>query len=106
MTSWTKPFLVVSAVFIASPALAQGYDIVILNGQVMDPETRYDATANVGVKDGRIAVITQEEISGAETIDASWHIVTAGFIDQHFHWTRPVGYKLALRDGVTTAMDL
>ena len=29
-----------------------------------------------------------------------------GFSDTHFHWTRPLGYKLALRDGVTSAMDL
>lgn len=77
-----------------------------LNGRVMDSETLYDATANVGVKDGRIAVITKEPISGSETIDAAGHVVTAGFIDQHFHFPRPFGYKLALRDGVTSAMDL
>jgi hypothetical protein len=39
----------------AIPAAAQDYDLVILNGRVMDPETRYDAVANVGVKDGRFA---------------------------------------------------
>ncbi len=92
--------------FTASGAIAQDYDLVILNGRVMDPETRYDAIANVGVKDGQIAAITKDDLSGTKTIDASGHLVTAGFIDQHFHWTRPVGYKLALRDGVTTAMDL
>ena len=43
----------------AIPAIAQDYDLVILNGRVMDPETKYDKVANVGVKGGRIAVITE-----------------------------------------------
>ena len=88
------------------PAYAQTYDLVINNGRVMDPETAYDAVANVGIKDGRIATITSEKIAGKEVIDASGLVVAPGFIDTHFHWTRPIGYKLALRDGVTTAMDL
>jgi N-acyl-D-amino-acid deacylase len=41
--------------FAVIPVQAQDYDLVILNGRIMDPETRYDAVANVGVKDGRFA---------------------------------------------------
>ena len=82
------------------------YDVVILNGRVMDPETRYDAVANVGVKDGRIAVITKDKITGRETIDATGHVVAPGFIDAHFHYTGIFGAKVALRDGRTTLMDL
>ena len=92
--------------FAAQPALAEDYDLVILGGRVMDPETQYDAVANVGVKDGRIAVITKQKIKGQETIKARGLVVAPGFIDTHFHWPRPVGYKLALRDGITTPMDL
>jgi hypothetical protein len=89
------------------PVFAQSpYDIVILNGRVMDPETNFDGIRNVGIKDGIIATITENEIAGSETIDATNHVVAPGFIDTHFHWTRPIGYKMALRDGVTTAMDL
>ena len=44
------------------PAMAADYDIVINNGRVMDPETNFDAIRNVGVKDGKIAVITEEAI--------------------------------------------
>ena len=87
-------------------AAADRYDLVITGGRVMDPETMFDAVANVGIKDGRIAVITNEAISGKETIEATGLVVAPGFIDTHFHWTRPMGYKLGLRDGVTTAMDL
>lgn len=98
--------LLISLIATASSALADNYDLVITNGRVMDPETVFDSVANVGIKDGRIAIITTDEISGEKTIDASGLIVAPGFIDTHFHWTRPIGYKFALRDGVTTAMDL
>jgi len=91
---------------LALPAIAADYDLVINNGRVMDPETNYNQVANVGITDGKIAVITTDEIKGKETINAKGLVVAPGFIDTHFHWTRPLGYKLALRDGVTTAMDL
>ncbi len=91
---------------VAAPLHAQTYDLVITNGRVMDPETKYDAIANVGIRDDRIVTITKEKIAGREVIDATGLVVAPGFIDTHFHWTRPIGYKLALRDGVTTAMDL
>lgn len=96
-------FLVVA---FAPWAAAQQYDLVISGGRVMDPETLYDDVANVGIKDGRIAAITKDRITGRESIDATGLVVAPGFIDTHFHWPRPIGYKLALRDGVTTPMDL
>ena len=73
----------------------------------MDPETGLDAVRNVGIKDGRIAIITEESISGDETIDASNLVVAPGFIDTQNHghaiaWNAKIG----LRDGVTTPLDL
>jgi hypothetical protein len=94
------------AAFALAPAQAADYDLVILNGRVMDPETRLDAVRNVGVNDGKIAVITKDNIKGAETINAKGHVVSPGFIDTHFHAIDPLGEKLGLRDGVTSAMDL
>lgn len=90
----------------SSFSTAQDYDLVITNGRVMDPETQFDAVANVGIKGNKIIIITDKAIKGHEEIDAKGLVVAPGFIDTHFHWTRPIGYKLALRDGVTTAMDL
>jgi len=85
---------------------AQDYDLVILNGRVMDPETMYDGVANVGIKNGRIATITRDKIEGKEAIDVAGHVVAPGFIDTHWHSDRPWTNKLALRDGRTTVLDL
>jgi len=91
---------------LSTPLHAQSYDLVINGGRVMDPETMYDAIANVGVRDGRIVAITKEKITGKETIDAKGLVVAPGFIDTHFHAVDPFGTKLGVADGITTGMDL
>ncbi|MCP3997375.1 MAG: hypothetical protein GY722_20305 [bacterium] len=96
---------VLLTVVLAACAGAQDYDVVILNGRVMDPETQFDGVRNVGIRDGRIATITDKSITGKETIDATGHVVAPGFIDTEQHGLRPWGIKVNLRDGVTTQMD-
>ena len=86
--------------------LANTFDLVINHGRVMDPETKFDQVANVGIRDGRIAVITQESLQGERTIDATGLVVAPGFIDGHFHAVDRFATKLAVQDGVTTGMDL
>ena len=90
----------------AQPALAEDYDVVISNGRVMDPETQFDDVANVAVKDGRIVAISKQPMTGNETIDATGLVVAPGFIDTHYHAVDVFATKMALRDGVTTGMDL
>ncbi|HSG62288.1 MAG TPA: amidohydrolase family protein, partial [Pseudomonadales bacterium] len=89
-----------------SQASAENYDLVINNGRVMDPETMFDSIANVGIKNGRIAAITKSTLQGDQTIDATGLVVAPGFIDTHFHAVDRFATKLAVRDGVTTGMDL
>jgi len=98
--------MVISSLALALPAIGADYDIVINNGRVMDPETNFDDIRNVGIKDGRIAVITKDKIEGNETIDATRLVVAPGFIDGHQHCIEPYAYRLMLRDGRTTIMDL
>lgn len=117
VTSRSKPLLstcltaltVLAVVIMASAGraqVAQDYDLVILNGRVIDPETRLDAMRNVGVRNGRIEVVTEAEITGRETIDAGGLVVAPGFIDPHIHAFDPYSNRLLVRDGVTTALEL
>jgi N-acyl-D-aspartate/D-glutamate deacylase len=82
------------------------YDRVILGGRVMDPESDLDAVRNIGISDGRIAVITTEPVRGLETIDARGLVVAPGFIDIHTHGQTPETYQFYSLDGVTTALEL
>jgi N-acyl-D-glutamate deacylase len=98
--------LMTLALTMVTPVLAADYDLVILNGRVMDPETMYDAVANVGIKDGEIAAITKELITGDETIDANGHVVAPGFIDIHAHGQNIGDYRMQAMQGVTTMLEL
>jgi len=110
------PSMALLAVFLATGCLlscggdqsVQGtYDLVILGGHVMDPETGRDEVANVGILGDQIAVITSEVIEGTQTIDAAGHIVSPGFIDilSSIRAERKAHEDRAA-DGVTTAIGL
>src|SRR2546421_7878794 len=82
------------------------YDRVLLGGHVIDPATRLDAVRNIGLRGGRIAVITTRAIRGRDTVDAHGLVVAPGFIDLHAHGQTPETYRLYALDGVTTALEL
>ncbi|HWQ80584.1 MAG TPA: amidohydrolase family protein [Anaerovoracaceae bacterium] len=61
------------------------FDLAIKNGYVIDPSGRIHSKLNIGVKDGKVAAVTVEDISGSTEIDAGGLIVSPGFIDMHIH---------------------
>ena len=61
------------------------FDLVIRGGTVVDGSGGPRYSADVGVRDGRIAAIGVIKERGAEEIDAGGCAVTPGFIDVHTH---------------------
>jgi cytosine/adenosine deaminase-related metal-dependent hydrolase len=85
---------------------ARQYDLVLRGGRVIDPESGLDATMDVAVSHGRIAHIGNGLSPGPADLDATGHVVTAGFVDLHSHVTDIAGMRLRALDGVTTAFEL
>lgn len=65
--------------------------LLIKNGRIVDPATRFDSIADLAIEDGRIAAIGAglSAVEGAEVFDASGLIVAPGFIDMHVHLRDP-----------------
>ena len=82
------------------------YDVVLQGGRVMDPGSATDGVFNVGVLDGRVVAITEDDLEGAEALDVSGLVVAPGFIDLHAHGQDSVSARLQAQDGVTTQLDL
>lgn len=60
-------------------------DLVIKAGKVFDPRWESFKELNIGIKHGRIAALTEKDLSGNTVIDANGLIVSPGFIDIHSH---------------------
>ena len=82
------------------------YDLAVIGGRVIDPESGLDAIRNVGVRNGRIETLTDAHIEGNAVIDAVGLVVAPGFIDLHSHGQDAENYEVQARDGVTTALEL
>jgi dihydroorotase len=69
------------------------FDLAILGGRVIDPESRQDHIADVFVQDGVIKKIsprkTTTKVKAKEVIDAEGKIVVPGLIDMHAHLREP-----------------
>ena len=90
-------------------AIAQSgieYDIVLIGGRVIDPETKLDTIKNVGITKARIAQISSEQLKGKQTINVSGLVVAPGFIDLHVHGRTNKEQEYQLHDGLTTALEL
>lgn len=83
-----------------------GFELVLENGRVMDPETGLDAVRNIGITDGKITAISESKLVGGEIIDASGLVIAPGFIDFHAHGQNNKANEYQAHDGVTTALDL
>jgi dihydroorotase len=101
VTLWWK-----LAFFVCLPLLAQDYDVVIAGGRVMDPESGLDAVRSVGIRAGKIAVITEQPLTGRIVIQAAGRVVAPGFIDLHAHGQTNEANEYQAHDGVTTALEL
>lgn len=83
--------------------LSKTYDIVISNGRVINPETKLDREGlNVAVQEGKIALVTDQKLTGKREIDATGLVVSPGFIDNLSYDPNPVGVWNKIADGVTT----
>jgi len=93
--------------------------LLITGGRVVDPASQFDQTADVLIREGRIArigVIPKNRIpKGIKTIDARGCVVCPGLIDIHVHLREPgqsgketikTGAAAAARGGFTTILGM
>ncbi len=96
------------------------YDLLLVNGHVLDDKNRIDAIDDVGIKDGKVAAVAAHlnPKDALKTIDVKGLYVTPGLIDLHTHVYTGTGEKgsyagdlslypdgFTLRNGVTTIVD-
>ena len=103
---WISLMVLVCIVAFAAEAQTTSYDLVVANGRVMDPASGLDAVRHIGITSGRIAVVSEAPLRGARVIDARNHVVAPGFIDLHEHGQADEAYRMMVRDGVTSALEL
>ena len=95
-----------SSFFVIPTHAREIYDVVLLNGRVIDPESKLDAVRNIGISRGRIEVISSRQLSGREVINVHGLVVSPGFIDLHQHGQNDENYRFKAMDGVTMALEL
>src|SRR6266568_9647042 len=92
--------------------MAQGFDLVLRGGRVIDPAQGIDAVCDVAVANGRIAAVGAYLPAAETTIDVRGALVLPGMIDTHAHVFRHVTGRFGLdadmvgvRSGVTILVD-
>lgn len=102
-----KNFLYLVFLLIYSPILAQQFDVVLMNGRIVDGAGNPWYRGNVGIKNGKITAVGTFATSKAKRIiDVQGSIIAPGFIDIHTHVEEslpkiPTADNF-IHDGVTT----
>jgi len=90
---------------------ASTFDVVITGGRYFDGTGGPSALRHIGIKDGRIAAVSETPLQYQGTprvIDAYGHWITPGFLDTHTHYDAEMivapSLSESVRHGVTTVL--
>jgi len=82
------------------------HDLVVAGGRLVDPANGIDGIRHLGIDDGTVTEVSDSPLSGRDVIDATGRVVCPGFVDLHTHTPTDLGAYLAVRSGITTALEL
>jgi N-acyl-D-aspartate/D-glutamate deacylase len=86
-------------------AATHTFDLVVRGGRVIDPDSGYDAVADVGIDGGTVTAIGTG-LRGTTALDANGLVVAPGFIDILSYEPNEYGIWFKVADGVTTNLGL
>src|SRR3990172_7726501 len=82
-------------------------NVLIKNGQVIDPANKVDEKLDILLTDGKIARLGKPgsiPAEGAQVVEASGRLVVPGLIDMHVHLREPGSeYKETIKTGAAAA---
>lgn len=81
------------------------HEIVIKNGMVYISKTNSFEKRNIGIADGKIQIISEEELNGREVINAEGQFVYPGLIDAHCHFLGYAKFNNAVNLVGTTSLQ-
>ena len=88
------------------------HDLALINGRAVLPGGVVEHV-NIGVREGKIATLTDAALDAEETIDVEGLTVLPGLVDEHFHVFRGYGWetypgatRAAAKGGITTVVDM
>jgi dihydroorotase len=108
------PRAVVSVLLLTAPLAGQEiYDLLLKNGQVIDPKNNRNGRFDVAISGNKIARVARNlpVTQARNAVDVSQFYVTPGLIDIHTHfdaqgaWPNLQPDHMTLTNGVTTAVD-
>jgi N-acyl-D-amino-acid deacylase len=108
-----RPVLILTTVITSLTALPTAqrpvFDVLIVNGRVLDGSGNPWIGVDIGILGGRIAALGTLDGAAATTVDARGRYVSPGFIDVHSHAREGLEGQLnhaepLLAQGITTAM--
>jgi cytosine/adenosine deaminase-related metal-dependent hydrolase len=82
------------------------FDLLLVDGRVVDPLNKIDGNFDVGVADGKVKMVKSglDRRTADKILDLHGKTIISGVIDSHMH-AEKAGYRMMAKVGVVTGID-